>query len=190
MNFLSEHCEFSPIDKYLLERYSMVCGDEDLDVFFNSDAINYSDSLFGYSYCFISEEYPEDMVCAFTISNASIFTGHLPNARKKKVGKLVPHEKRDLIYPAILIGRLAIHTKFHHHGIGTELMDFIKAWLFSPLTKSAFRYLIVDAYNNEGVINFYQRNDFNFLFSSEEQEKGLQRNRKFYSIFKDPINVF
>ena len=34
----------------------------------------------------------------------------------------------DLIYPAVLIGRLGISTKYQKHHIGTELMNFIKSW--------------------------------------------------------------
>ena len=57
----------------------------------------YADNLFGKSYCYYLEDSKADVVCAFTVSNASIFTKYLPNARKKKVGKHVPHVKQDLI---------------------------------------------------------------------------------------------
>ena len=30
---------------------------------------------------------PLEVICAFTVSNASIFTNHLPNARRKRIGK-------------------------------------------------------------------------------------------------------
>lgn len=85
--------------------------------------MSYAENLFGKSYCYYLEESKADIVCAFTVSNASIFTKYLPNARKKKVGKHVPHIKQDLIYPAVLIGRLGISTKFQHLHIGTEVMD-------------------------------------------------------------------
>ena len=91
--------------------------------FFHNDAVSYAENLFGKSYCYYLEESKADIVCAFTVSNASIFTKYLPNARKKKVGKHVPHIKQDLIYPAVLIGRLGISTKFQHLHIGTEVMD-------------------------------------------------------------------
>ena len=56
----------------------------------------------------------------------------MPNARNKKVGKHVTLIKQDLIYPAVLIGRLGISTKFQHLHIGTEVMDFIKSWFVEP----------------------------------------------------------
>ena len=112
--------------------------------------------------------------CHFTVSNASIFTKYLPNARKKKVGKHVPHIKQDLIYPAVLIGRLGISTKFQHLHIGTEVMDFIKSWFVEPYNKTGCRYLVVDAYNEDVPVAFYKKNGFDFMFSTEEQEKSYR----------------
>lgn len=36
--------------------------------------------------------------------------------------------------------------------------------------KTGCRFLIVDAYNNEAPLGFYQKNEFLFLFSTEQQE--------------------
>ena len=33
------------------------------------------------------------------------------------------------------------------------------------------RFLVVDAYNSDSVISFYLKNDFSFVFSTEQQEK-------------------
>ena len=115
MGFLADKTVFSPLTKEILEEsISFSCGNEDLDGFFHNDAVSYAENLFGKSYCYYLEESKADIVCAFTVSNASIFTKYLPNARKKKVGKHIPHIKQDLIYPAVLIGRLGISTKFRH----------------------------------------------------------------------------
>lgn len=137
MGFLADKTVFSPLTKEILEEsISFSCGNEDLDGFFHNDAVSYADNLFGKSYCYYLEESKADIVCAFTVSNASIFTKYLPNARKKKVGKHVPHIKQDLIYPAVLIGRLGISTKFQHLHIGTEVIDFIKSWFVEPYNKT------------------------------------------------------
>jgi len=50
-------------------------------------------------------------------------------------------------------------------------MDFIKAWFIAPLNKTGCRFIVVDAYNNNQAINYYLNNDFEFLFSTENQEK-------------------
>ena len=117
----------------------------------------------------------EAVLCAFTVSNASIFTMLLPNARKKKVAKNVTYIKKDLIYPAVLIGRLGISTKFQQHHIGTELMNFIKSWFVDSTNKTGCRYLIVDAYNSDIPLAFYKKNGFDFIFSTEEQEKDYRK---------------
>lgn len=172
MGFLIDECVFAPLSKDIIQQADrpLHCDDEGLDDFFADEFENFAKELFGNSYCFISNENGCHIVCAFSLSNSSIFTGRLPNARKKKVGKDVPYAKRDLVYPAILIGRLGIDKDFQSKGIGTELMDYIKQWIsFSP-SKSACRYIIVDAYNNDKVLNYYKRNGFDFVFSSEEQE--------------------
>lgn len=88
MGFLADKTVFSPLTKEILEEsISFSCGNEDLDGFFHNDAVSYADNLFGKSYCYYLEESKADIVCAFTVSNASIFTKYLPNARKKKVWK-------------------------------------------------------------------------------------------------------
>jgi len=55
--------------------------------------------------------------------------------------------------------------------IGSQVLDFIKAWFRQSDNKTGCRFLIVDAYNTEEVTSFYKkRNDFSFLFDSEEIE--------------------
>lgn len=172
MGVLAEKTVFSSLtQKKLDESGTFSCGNEDLDGFFHNDAVSYAENLFGKSYCYSLAEDESEIVCAFTVCNASIFTKFLPNARKKKVGKLVPHIKQDLIYPAVLIGRLGISTKFQHHHVGSEVVDFIKSWFVEPYNKTGCRYIVVDAYNEEVPLSFYKRNGFDFMFNTEEQEK-------------------
>jgi len=50
-------------------------------------------------------------------------------------------------------------------------MDFIKSWFIDPNNKTGCRFIVVDAYNETIPIKYYRNNDFEFLFSTEEQEK-------------------
>ena len=79
-----------------------------------------------------------------------------------------------LVKPAVLIGRLGISTKFQHLHIGTEVIDFIKSWFVEPYNKTGCRYLVVDAYNEDVPVAFYKKNGFDFMFSTEEQEKSYR----------------
>lgn len=171
MGYLVEYGIFSALTEDIIEAGEFSCGNDDLDEFFRNDCILYSKTLFGKSYCFHSIGDSKNVICFFTVSNASIFTNHLPNARKKRIAKSIPQEKRDLIYPAVLIGRLGVNCKYQHLHIGSELLDFVKAWFTEPRNKTGCRYLVVDAYNTDITLAFYAKNGFSFIFSTEEQEK-------------------
>lgn len=109
--------------------------------------------------------------CAFTVSNDSIKTNTLPNSRKKQVNKNIPNQKRFKSYPAVLIGRLAVSIDYKRKGIGREPMDFIKSWFIDINNKTGCRFIVVDAYNEKEPLDYYAKNGFKTLFSTEEQEK-------------------
>ena len=182
MGFLKENCIFSLLSQWLLESCNPFdCGHGDLNDFFINDSQNYSGQLLGKSYCFILDENPKEIVCAFTVSNDSIKMNPLPNNRRKKVNKEIPRDKQLRSYPAVLIGRLGVSDKFKRKGIGSELMDFIKFWFIDSENKTGCRFVVVDSYNEEIPLSYYRRNCFQFLLSSEEQEKeymGFTENYK------------
>ena len=171
MGFLSEKCTFTTFSHDVIESSDdFDCGHDDLNDFFRNDCIDYSLQLLGKTYCFLLDEDPTQIVCAFTVSNDSIKTNTLPNSRKKKVNWKIPHTKHFNSYPAVLIGRLGVNRAFKRKGVGRELMDFIKSWFIDPYNKTGCRFIVVDSYNEKEPINYYLKNDFDFLFSSEEQE--------------------
>ena len=88
------------------------------------------------------------------------------------MNKGIPRVKQFRSYPGVLIGRLGVSVQFKQKGIGREILNFIKSWFIHPGNKIGRRFLVVDAYNEEIPLNYYQRNDFQFLFSSEQQEKS------------------
>jgi GNAT superfamily N-acetyltransferase len=145
------------------------CGDDDLNEFFNRDALQYKRQMLSRTY-FFREKSNGRVVCAFSFSASSIKTTDLPGSRRKKVKELVPREKTLKSYPGILIGRLGIATEFRGQGIGSQLIDFIKDICLIQFP-DVVRYLLVDAYNNPAVTNFYTKNNFAAVFSTEEQEK-------------------
>jgi len=149
------------------------CGNEDLNDFFNRDAIEYKKQMLSET-CFLKLKSNEKVVCAFSFSASSIKTADLPGSRRKKVKELVPREKSLKSYPGMLIGRLGVASEFNGQGAGSQLLEFIKD--FSLLNFQNFvRFLLVDAYNEPDVLNFYQKNEFITVFSTEEQEKENYR---------------
>ncbi len=143
----------------------------DIEYFFKEEFVDYAEQLLGKSYCFIKEDADEkEVVCAFTVANSSIKVDSIPSSRRNKINRGIPFPKRKSQYPAVLVGQLAVFDSFCGLGIGTEVLDFIKSWFISPLNKTGCRYIIVDAINNYKVLQYYQRNGFDFIFSSDEEE--------------------
>lgn len=170
MSFLSDHCSLCELTSpEELEGFS--CGDQDLDDFFTNDCFHYAKQLLGKSYCYKLDEKPNGVVCAFTLSNASIRVDDLPNARRKKIESGIPHAKSLKDYPAVLVGRLAVSEKFHSRHIGSDVLEFIKYWFIDPNNKTGCRFVTVDAYNTPGTLAFYEHNGFKPVFSSDQQEK-------------------
>ena len=171
MGFLQDNCFFCPYTPEMASTCdSFACGSDDMDDFFRSDAFEYAAFKMGRSYCFRMTDHPETIVCVFTISNDSIRIYDLPRSRRDYMLRITHHQKRLNRYPGILIGRIAVNEKFSSQGIGSELLDFVKEWFADESYRSGCRFVIVDAINDEKTRHFYEKNDFVFLFSSEQQE--------------------
>ena len=149
------------------------CGNEDLNDFFNQDAIQYKRQMLSQTY-FFRHNICGTVVCAFSFSASSIKTVDLPGSRRKKVKEFIPREKSLKSYPGILIGRLGVSTKFAGQGVGSQLMRVIKNFCLVQFPDFV-RYLFVDAYNEPAIVGFYQKNDFIEVFSTQEQEKQSYR---------------
>lgn len=173
MGFLADKCDFSFYTQEMLEEYQPIsCGIKDLDNFFLKDAFMQEAELLCKSYCFTLADDSKKIIATFTLSNDSI--KKIPNSRKKKVEKNIPYGKHYASYPAVMIGRLGVDKSFQGLHIGTEVLDFIKAWFLDPLNKTGCRFILVDSYNKTKNIKFYENNGFTFLFGSEEQEKEFR----------------
>jgi hypothetical protein len=156
------------------------CAHKDLNEFFAKDTINYSDQLLGKTYCFTLDSDDKTIIAAFTISNDSIKTTHLTSGPKSRVQKKIPRVKINRSYPAVLIGRLGVNKTVVRTGIGCEVLNFIKAWFVDGKNKTGCRYVVVDAYNenDQKAINFYKKNYFELLFTTEDQERDYLRLEK------------
>lgn len=78
----------------------------------------------------------------------------------------------------MLVGQLAVSDGYMGQRIGDEILDAIKSWFIEPLNKTGCRYIVVDALNNPKIFDFYQRNGFKFLFSTEEEERTFLHGRR------------
>lgn len=166
---------FSTLGNPICDLSGFDCGRKDINDFFHNDAMDYQQELFGKTYLFTPRNNLNVVAAAFTVSNASIFTRLLPNSRQKKVGYEVHHSKGQVNYPAVLLGRLGVDLRFKGHDIGSQIVEFVAQWFAGPDNKSGCRHLIVDAYNEERLLNFYADCGLNPIFSSEEQERKYRQ---------------
>jgi len=131
------------------------CGDSDLNDFFNRDAALFQKQRLGQTFYYRLKETGK-IVCAFSLSADSLKTVLMPGSRVKKIKELIPREKTLQSYPALLIGRLGVSVEFAGKGIGTQLLDTIKVYCDMNFPYIV-RFLVVDAYNNDAVLAYYQK---------------------------------
>lgn len=172
-----EQCDFMELTKEVLQQCKgFTCKDEDITEFFTQDYADYAYQLLGKSYCFVKPDTSE-IVFAFTVANSSVKVDSLPSNLRNKLNRKIPNAKRRPQYPPVLVGQLAVSDLFSGHHVGDELLDFIKSWFIDPLNKTGCRYVIVDAVNHPKVFEYYQRNGFKFLFSSDKEEWTFLHNK-------------
>lgn len=178
MSFIEEKCRFAIYSEETARAFPVVsCGDEDLDEFFAKDSFLQEQELLCKNYCFYTIENGEKKIVAvFTLSNDSI--KKIPNSRKKKIEKSIDRSKHYFSYPAVMIGRLGVASDFQNLHIGGEILDFVKAWFLDPKNKTGCRFILVDSYKTSRNLHFYERNGFEYLFSTEEQEKEFRGMKK------------
>lgn len=171
-DFLIDKCSFLPLSEKIISQVEpFSCGsDEDMDDFFRNDAIAYNQFRMGNSYCFQLDDDKQKIVACLTVSNDSLRIYDLPNSRKNAMWSITNREKMLSRFPGVLIGRLAVSKDYVHQGIGSQVLNFIKYWFSDSREKSACRFLIVDAKNEPNVLSFYEKNGFEYLFTSELQE--------------------
>jgi GNAT superfamily N-acetyltransferase len=150
------------------------CGDVDLDEFFLRDAKLYAQNLLGKTYFYVKmTESSVDVVAAFTLANDSVKAALVSKSIRNRLQRKIPNSKRMRNYPGMLIARLGVNTNLKGQHIGSQVIDYIKAWVIEPNNKGGCRFLLVDAYNRPDVIHFYERNDFRLMYDTEEEEKEV-----------------
>lgn len=159
-----------PILKRLTVGYTLKsfdCNVSDLNSFFYDDALNYLAQLLAVTYVLEDES---NTIAYFSLLNDKIINRDsetkqiISNALTRKI----PNEKRWDSYPAVKIGRFAIHKDYQKQGIGTKLVNFVKQF-FTIKNKTGCRFITVDAYSK--ATDFYEKNKFKFLTMEDEKEE-------------------
>lgn len=165
-------CNFSLLTEELHEQLSgFNCRLEpDIEKFFQEECVLNDSQLLSSTYCFYLPE-SKEAVAGFCILCSDISTSAIPKKMRNKLNRKIPYVKQRDQYPAILIGQLAVFDQFSENHLGNELMENVKVWLAGMVKNVAARYIIVDAVNDEHVLNYYLRNKFSFVFQEEPDER-------------------
>ena len=142
------------------------CGDEDLNDFLISDALNYQGELLAVTYLLTDKN--NRTVAFFSLSNDSLKDQDFE--KWNSLSRKIPNRKRRKDYPAVKIVRLGVDISLKGQKIGTELVFFLKNW-FTTENKTGCRFLLVDGYNKPNVINFYTSNEFSLLTEKDKNKK-------------------
>ena len=140
---------------YLFKSFD--CGNQDLNDFLLTDAKPYLKKLLSVTYILETEE---DIVAYFSVSNDKISVPDSDKATWRKIKALFPHSKHRSDYPAVKIGRLAVNSKYHNNGIGSDILNFVKEFFISG-NRTGCSFVTVDALRE--AIPFYLKNDFKYL---------------------------
>lgn len=143
------------------------CTDSDLNDFFHEDALDYLRQLLAVTYVLESKN---DTLAYFSVLNDRIINQDSETKKRisNKLQRKIPYDKHWPSYPAVKIGRFAIHRKYQKQGIGTQLIDFIKAF-FVNNNKTGCRFITVEAYH--ASLGFYKKNGFEFLTEMDKDDK-------------------
>ena len=107
---------------------NFTCGDSDLDDFFKNDSLHYSIQKLATSYVV---ECDDELLAYFSIANDSISVEDFyKSATFNRFRKRFPNAKRLKCYPAIKLCRLAVIDFAKGHGIGTEIVYFLKGTFY------------------------------------------------------------
>lgn len=172
--------EFSQVADFS-EFASFDCDDEDLNDFILNDAKPHKEFVIAetYAFKFVDDQgHPTAPVAFASLSNDSI---PLSSDRRDAYGLAEFGYKN---FPAVKIGRLAVHRELQGANIGTDILNLLKI-LFITNNRTGCRFIVVNAKNRPRTLRFYLKNDFQFL--DEEKYKNKKAQFMFYDLlrFKD-----
>ncbi len=133
---------------------SFSCGDTDLNDFIRNDAEKHRNELLAETYVLMLQR--ADVPIAF----CSLCNDAIQFSKDQK--SFLPEKKRYPYQPAVKIARLGVDENYQKKNIGTYIIGLIKHF-FIVDNRTGCRFITVDAYNEDRVLAFYRKNDFQFL---------------------------
>lgn len=151
---------------------SFDCGDADLNEYFRVDALQHRKELLTQTYCLIDSDYPNLVIALLDLCNDSIRFREIRDSVDLSPRKQYPQ------LPAVKLTRIGVQKEYQRKNIGSHVLNMVKR-LFLTDNRTGCRFITVDAYNNLGTLNFYQRNDFKII---TEKDKANRTRAMFFDL--------
>ena len=142
------------------------CSEDDLNGFLFDDAKQFHKELMAVTYLI---EYPQEDITVAYFSLLADKINFDPENKSvwNRLNRNIPNNKRRRSYPAVKIGRLAVHENYTVEGLGTFVLDSIK-YAFTKVRRLGCRFITVDALSSASP--FYERNGFMFFTESDKDD--------------------
>ena len=135
---------------------SFDCGDDDLNEYFHVDAFLHKAELLTETYCLQLEDNPVLAIALLDFCNDAV------QLRKMEDELDLDPSKKYPFLPAVKLTRFGVAKKYQWMNIGSHVLNILKTFFVTD-NRTGCRFITVDAYNQERVINFYQKNGFKLL---------------------------
>jgi len=156
---LAEDTEIKPFD----------CENKKLNTFIETEA-KVLLKVLGYTTTLLEIE--DKTVAYYSLANDLLISHDGKELRRRFTGvkNKIHHELWELLlsqkhYPAVKIGRLAVHKDFQRSGIGSFMLNSLTE-SFLVKNKTGCQFLTVDALNTPCVTSFYKKNGFENLLEN------------------------
>lgn len=148
-------------DNNLLQSFD--CGDQDLNEYFQNDAIHHKREL-------ITQTYYLEIIDQPSLPLALIdFCNDVVKLKNFQDQLDIDSKKRYPFLPAVKITRFGVSKELQCQHLGTHVINMVKKF-FITNNRTGCRFLTVDAYNNERTLKFYANNGFK-PFNDKDQAR-------------------
>lgn len=172
--------EVAQSELYRIDSFSS--GETSLDSFLHSEAANLHSDHLGHTSLLFHEDFAS-VVGYITLSNDAI------PLKTSEIGDLgLAYEIELPAFPAVKIGRLAVHQSLQRQGIGKLILDLAIGELAGIQSITTGRMLITDAINQTKVISFYQKHGFMESYWAADRIKnhgGKMKERSTIKMIRD-----
>lgn len=163
---------------------SFCCDKPRLDEFLTGTALALHQARLGFTHVVFHRDF-DGPAAFFTLSNDAI-----PLNESERFDLGLDTEVRLSAFPAVKIGRLAVHRALQGNGVGAAVMDLIIGEILDSASLSAGRLIVVDADNEERVLSFYKRLGFERSLWAEDLAKHQNKKGRLPPAIKMHRDIF